>query len=125
MEFGTAIKENMKKLILILAVALSGCAVIFPKPHDPVMFGQAIDVKVGLSKISCEDKSNWQPVLDKVETLKVYSAERGDPQSDSFGKMEEALKKAKDSKSNTFCESIVKLNRTRVDVTIDAWKGRK
>ena len=115
----------MKRLILVLAVALSGCAVIFPKPHDPVMFGQAIDVKVGLSKISCEDKSNWQPVLDKVETLKVYSSERGDPQSDAFGKMEEALKKAKDSKSNTFCESIVKLNRTRVDVTIDAWKGRK
>jgi hypothetical protein len=38
--------------------------------------------------------------------------------------MEEALKKAKDSKSNLFCESIVKLNRTRVDVVIDAWKGR-
>jgi hypothetical protein len=115
----------MKRIILVLAIALSGCAVIFPKPHDPVMFGQAIDVKVGLSKISCEDKSNWQPVLDKVETLKVYSAERGDPQSDSFGKLEEALKKAKDSKSSTFCESIVKLNKTRVDVTIDAWKGRK
>ena len=115
----------MKKLILVLAVALSGCAVILPKPHDPVMFGQAIDVKVGLSKISCEDKSNWQPVLDKVETLKVYSSERDDPQSDSFKKMEEALKKAKESKSNTFCESIVKLNRTRVDVAIDAWKGRK
>lgn len=114
----------MKKLLLVLAVALSGCAVIFPEPHDPVMFGQAIDIKVALSKISCEDKSNWQPVLDKVETLKVYSKERGDPQSDGFVKMEEALKKAKDSKSNLFCESIVKLNRTRVDVAIDAWKGR-
>ena len=114
----------MKKLILVLAVALSGCALIFPKPHDPVMFGKAIDVKVGLSKISCEDKSNWQPVLDKIETLKVYSFERGDPQSDAFGKMEEALKKAKESKSTLFCESIVKLNKTRVDVTIDAWKGR-
>jgi hypothetical protein len=115
----------MKRLILALSlVVLSGCAVIFPKPHDPVMFGQAIEIKVGLSKISCEDKSNWQPVLDKVETLKVYSFERGDPQSDAFGKMEEALKKAKESKSNLFCESIVKLNRTRADVTIDAWKGR-
>ena len=114
----------MNRLILVLAVALSGCAVIFPKPHDPVMFGQAVDVKVGLSKINCDDKSNWQPVLDKVETLKVYSSVRGDPQSDAFGKMEEALKKAKESKSNLFCESIVKLNRTRADVAIDAWKGR-
>jgi hypothetical protein len=117
-------KHIMKKLILILAVALSGCAVIFPKPHDPVMFGQAVEVKVGLSKISCADKSNWQPVLDKVELVKVYSTERNDPQSDAFGKMEEALNKAKASNSKVFCESIVKLNRTRVDVALDAWKGR-
>lgn len=115
----------MKRLILALSlVVLSSCALIFPKPHDPVMFGQAVDVKVGLSKINCDDKSNWQPVLDKVETLKVYSSVRGDPQSDAFGKMEEALKKAKESKSNLFCESIVKLNKTRADVAIDAWKGR-
>ena len=114
----------MKRLVLVLAVALSGRALVFPKPHDPVMFGQAVDVKVGLSKINCDDKSNWQPVLDKVETLKVYSSVRGDPQSDAFGKMEEALKKAKESKSNLFCESIVKLNKTRADVAIDAWKGR-
>jgi len=33
--------------------------------------------------------------------------------------------KAYDSKSQTFCESILKLNRTRVDVAIDAWRGRK
>ena len=115
----------MKRLIRALSlVVLSSCALIFPKPHDPVMFGQAVDVKVGLSKINCDDKSNWQPVLDKVETLKVYSSVRGDPQSDAFGKMEEALKKAKESKSALFCESIVKLNKTRVDVTIDAWKDR-
>ena len=114
----------MKRLVLVLAVALSGCALVFPKPHDPVMFGQAVDVKVGLSKINCDDKSNWQPVLDKVETLKVYSSVRGDPQSDAFGKMEEALKKAIESKSTLFCESIVKLNKTRADVAIDAWKGR-
>lgn len=115
----------MKKLLLILAVTLSGCAIIFPVPHDPVMFGQAIDVKVGLSKMTCADKSNWQPVIDKVETLKVYTAEREDPQADAFVKMQEALIKAKDSKSIAFCESIVKLNRTRLDVTLDAWKGRK
>jgi hypothetical protein len=114
----------MKKLILILALAVSGCAVIFPKPHDPVMFGQAIDVKVGLTKINCNDKTNWQPLLDRVETIKVYTAERADPQADAFDKMQEALNKAKDSKSVTFCESIIKLNKTRVDVTIDAWKGR-
>lgn len=116
----------MKNLLLVLAVtSLSGCAIIFPVPHDPVMFGQAVDVKVGLSKLNCADKSNWQPTLDKVETLKVYTAERADPQADAFVKMQEALNKAKDSKSSTFCESIVKLNRTRIDVTLDAWKGRK
>lgn len=114
----------MKKLLLVLAVTLSGCAFIFPKPHDPVMFGQAVDVKVGLGKLSCSDKSNWQPVLDKVETIKVYTAERQDPQADSFVKMQEALNKARDTKSVTFCESIIKLNKTRVDVVFDAWRGR-
>lgn len=114
----------MKNLLLVLAVTLSGCAIIFPKPHDPVMFGQAVDVKVGLSKISCSDKSNWQPLLDKVETVKVYTAERTDPQADAFVKMQEALNKAKDSKSVAFCESIIKLNKTRVDVVFDVWRGR-
>ena len=117
----------MKKFIVVLALVLAGCAVIFPKPHDPVMFGQAVDVKVGLTKISCDEKSkqDWQPLLDRVETLKTYSQLRGDPQADAFAKMQEALNKAKESKSITFCESIIKLNKTRADVAIDAWKGRK
>lgn len=114
----------MRFLVALSIVLLSGCAIIFPKPHDPVMFGQAIDVKVGLTKINCKDKTNWQPLLDKIEVIKVYTAERADPQADAFVKMQEALNKAKDSKSNTFCESIIKLNKTRVDVTLDAWKGR-
>jgi len=117
----------MKKFIVTLAIVLSGCAFILPQPHDPVMFSYAVDVKVGLTKISCDEKSkqDWQPLMNRVETLKTYSQLRGDPQADAFAKMEEALNKARESKSITFCESIVKLNKTRADVAIDAWKGRK
>jgi hypothetical protein len=116
---------TMKKLIVVLALALSGCAFIFPKPHDPVMFGYMVDVKVGLSKVSCDAKQDWKPVMDKIETVKVYSTLRDDPQAPALKSLQDAVTKAYDSKSTTFCESVLKLNRTRVDVAIDAWKGRK
>lgn len=117
----------MKKLLVVLSlVMLSACSTIIPpKAHDPVMFGYIIDVKVGLSKISCDDKNTWQPVFDKIETLKTYSASRGDPQADSIAKLEEALNKAKISQNKAFCESAVRISKTRTDVVIDAWKGRK
>ena len=114
----------MKNLILILAVALSGCAVIFPKPHDPVMFNQVVAVDVALSKTNCSNK-DWGDLFDKVHHLKVYTQLREDPQSPAVAQMEEALLKAYNSKNEKFCESILKLNKTRVDIIEDAWKGRK
>lgn len=114
----------MKKFVVVLALLLSGCAFIFPRPHDPVMFGYLVDVKVGLSKINCEDKQNWKPIMDRVETLKVYSDLRGDPQAAALKNLHDAVSRAYESKNITFCESILKLNRTRVDVAVDAWKGR-
>ncbi len=115
----------MRLLTVAFVLILSGCAIIFPKPHDPVMFGYLVDVKVGMSKVTCEDKTNWKPLMDKIETVKVYSTLRDDPQAPAFKSLQDAVTKAYDSKSQTFCESILKLNRTRVDVAIDAWKGRK
>lgn len=117
----------MKKLLLVSSlVMLSGCSTfITPKAHDPVMFGYIVDVKVGLSKISCDDKKVWQPIFDRVETLKTYSVSRADPQADSITKLEETLNKAKTSDNKAFCESALRISKTRTDVVIDAWKGRK
>ena len=117
----------MKKILVVSSVIfLSACStLIVPRSHDPVMFGYIVDVKVGLSKISCDDKKVWQPLFDRIETLKTYSASRGDPQADSIAKLEEALNKAKTSENRAFCESAVRISKTRTDVVIDAWKGRK
>lgn len=119
----------MKRLILILAVCLGGCSTIseltqlWPKPHDPVMFDQAVSVKLALDKMNCDDK-NWNDVEYKIQHLKVYSELRNDPQAKSIGQMQEAVARAKASDKKLFCESILKFNKTRIDVVIDAWKGR-
>jgi hypothetical protein len=120
-------RRYMKKLLVIFSlVMLSACSTFIPpKAHDPVMFGYIVDVKVGLSKISCDDKKVWQPLFDRIETLKTYSASRQDPQADSINKLEETLGKAKLSDNRAFCESAVRISKTRTEVVIDAWKGRK
>ena len=114
----------MKKLILILAVALSGCSIILPKPHDPVMFDNLIYIQVDLNKATCAEPKNWNNLLDRVNHLKIYTHFRDEPQAKAIASLEESLIKAHSSKSVTFCESLLKLNKTRVEVTLDAWKGR-
>jgi hypothetical protein len=114
----------MKKLLLVLVVLLSGCAIIFPKPHDPVMFDNLIYIQTDLNKASCAEPKNWDNLLDRVNHLKVYTHFRSEPQSKAIASLQESLLKAHSSKSVAFCESLLKLNKTRVEVTLDAWKGR-
>ena len=116
----------MKKLVLILSVlALQGCSVLalWPKPHDPVMFDNVVSVKIAVDKLSCEDK-NWTDAENKIHHLKVYATLRKDPQATSIAQLEEAIAKAKASNNKLFCEGILKINKTRIDTTIDAWRGR-
>ena len=117
----------MKKLILVLSgVYLTGCstiASIWPKPHDPVMFDHAVSIKVKMDQINCSNR-DWGDLIDRVHHLKVYTELRNDPQSKAIGQLEEALTKAKGSSNEKFCDSILKLNKTRIEVVQDAWKGR-
>jgi len=119
----------MKKFILLLVVlCLNGCSVmaisaLWPKPHDPVMFDQVVSVKLSVDKLSCDDK-NWTDAETKIQHLKVYTELRKDPQAQSIAQLEEAIGKAKKSDNKLFCESILKINKTRIDVVVDAWKGR-
>lgn len=119
----------MKRILLLLSVlALQGCSVmaisaIWPKPHDPVMFDNLISVKVAVDKLNCEDK-NWTDAENKIHHLKVYAELRKDPQATSIGQLEEALQKAKASNNKLFCEGVVKINKTRIDTVVDAWRGR-
>ena len=116
----------MKKLLIIAAITLSGCSIILPKPHDPVLFDNLVSVKIAVDKLTCETKdlNAWQSASDKIHHLTVYADIRKDPQAKSLVQLQEAIGKARDSKSNVFCENILKINRTRIDVAADAWRGR-
>jgi hypothetical protein len=113
----------VKRLLLVAVLVLSGCAVIFPKPHDPVMFDQIVGIQIRVGKVNCSNK-DWGDLFDRVHHLKVYTELRDDPQSKAIGQLEEALLKAYNSKNEKFCESVLTLNKTRIAVVEDAWKGR-
>jgi hypothetical protein len=113
----------MKRLIIAVTILLSGCAVIFPKPHDPVMFDQIVSIHIDVNSINCSNK-DWGNLLGKVHHLKLYTQLRNDPQATAIASLEEALLKAQNSKNEKFCDSILKLNKTRIEVVEDAWKGR-
>jgi hypothetical protein len=115
----------MKKLILILTVSfLTGCAFVMPRPHDPEMFGRLVDVKIAVDKLECGNPLMFQNADEYIQRLKVYADLRKDPQADSIGKLQDSIKKAGESKNKVFCESVVKTNKVRIDVIVDAWKGR-
>jgi hypothetical protein len=116
----------MRKYLLLVLITLSGCSLILPKPHDPVLFDNLISVKIAVDKLTCESKdlNTWQNASDKIHHLTVYADIRKDPQAESLKQLQEAIGKARDTKSNVFCENILKINRTRIDVAADAWRGR-
>ena len=87
------------------------------------MFDQIVAIDVKVRKINCSNK-DWGDLFDKVHHLKVYTELREDPQAKAIGQLEEALLKAYNSKNEKFCESVLSLNKTRIAVVEDAWKGR-
>ena len=119
----------MKKLLFIAVLCLSGCSTLsnltslWPKDHDPVMFDNLVSTKISVEKLNCEDK-NWTDAEDKIQHLKVYAELRKDPQATSIAQLQEAISKAKASDKKLFCDSILKINKTRIDVIADAWRGR-
>lgn len=113
----------MKTILVVLALMLSGCAVVFPIDHDPIMFSHLVDTKITVDKLNCDDK-DWNNAGYYVERLKVYATLRNDPQADTIVKLEEALIKARGSSNKTFCESVLMIQKTRIDVIIKAWGGR-
>lgn len=94
-----------------------------PRAHDPALFDDLVETKIAVDSLTCDDK-NWADAQAKIHHLNVYATLRGDPQAQSISELEEAIAKAKSSNSKLFCESILTINKTRIDVVADAWKGR-
>jgi hypothetical protein len=114
----------MKKLVAgIVLVVLTGCSFIMPRTHDPVMFNDLVELKISVDKLNCADK-DWKTTMAKVEKMKLYTSLRKDPQAETIANLEDALKKANASSNETFCENVLKLQKTRVDVITNAWRGR-
>jgi len=113
----------MKIIIVSLSFILAGCSFVLPRKHDPVMFMDVVEVKIAVDKLDCKNK-DWTSTFTKIERLKVYTSLRNDPQAKAVEDLESALKKAHASSNEKFCESVVKINRARVDVITDAWRGR-
>ena len=113
----------MKSLIVAVSLVLAGCSFVMPRPNDGAMFNNVVDVKIAVDKLDCKNK-DWNDAFAKIERLKVYTSLRKHPQAKAVEDLESALKKAQESNNEKFCESVVKINRARVDVITDAWRGR-
>jgi len=113
----------MKIIVFAATLFLAGCSFVLPRPHDGALFNNVVDVKIAVDKLDCKNK-DWSDAFTKIERLKVYSTLRKDPQAKAVEDLESALKKAQASTNEKFCESVVKINRARVDVITDAWRGR-
>ncbi len=113
----------MKVFVLAVSLVLAGCSFVLPRPHDGAMFNNLVDVKIAVDKLDCKNK-DWTDTFNKIERLKIYTSLRNDPQAKAVEDLESALKKAQASSNEKFCDSVVKINRARVDVITDAWRGR-
>jgi len=108
----------------LLVFSLSACSIIFPIPHDSDQFSLLVDTKIEVDKLDCSDKTPWEYVIQDVNKLAVYTQLREDPQAENISQLKDALVKAKDSNNVTFCEGILKVQKTRVDTVVNAWRGR-
>lgn len=121
----------MKKLLVVLSVlSLVGCASItdtvskyWPRDHDPVVFGQLVEVEMDVEKVNC-DSADWSKIVYKVEFISKYTEWRNDPQKDNMNGLYNHVVRMNKGASKTFCELGKKTAQSRIDVTKNAWKGR-
>jgi len=117
----------MKKLLLIFVLLLSGCSTfVMPRPHDSVLFGNLVDLKILSGQISCDEKAyGWKEIQDTILHLRVYTTYRNDPQAENIKGLHEAMTKAYSSTNPVFCKSLLNVQQKRIDAIADAWKDRK
>lgn len=121
----------MKKLLLILTVsfALSGCAAVnkikeyWPKPHDPVMFGNLVTLNIEVRKVDCE-KPDWSKLLVTSEHLMKYTEWRKDPQAKNMEGLHSHFVRMSNGGSKAFCEIGKNMALQRIDAAKTAWGER-
>lgn len=117
----------MKAITLAFAsLIVSGCAFIFPIDHDGQMFGSLVSTKISVDALACEPKEQekWEEAKRNAYYLATYAKLRKDPQAENAEGLVEGLTKAEQSKNVKFCESALRLSKSRVQVISNAWSGR-
>lgn len=111
----------MLKLLPILLLA--GCG-LMPTPHDPALASAWVNTSQELSRVNCEDRSNWQALMRQAEFLRGYAEFRSDNQVKSAQGILDNIVKAQTAGNLRVCEHNLKLARNRLDVLKTAWSGR-
>ena len=110
-------------LRLLPILLLAGCSLL-PTPHDPALVSAWVNTSQELSRINCEDRSNWQTLTRHVEFLRVYAEFRNDNQVKATQGLQDNITKAQAAGNPRVCEHNLKLARSRLDVLKTAWSGR-
>lgn len=110
-------------LRLLPILLLTGCSLL-PTPHDPALASAWVNTSQELSRVNCEDRGNWQPLIRQAEFLRGYAEFRSDNQVKSAQGILDNITKAQTASNLRVCEFNLKLARTRLDVLKTAWSGR-
>jgi len=121
--------KNLINSVLIL-VLLQGCTAVtiakkyWPRDHDPALASAYVTAKLDSDRLSCADKSKWDPVIYKAEWLNEYAKFRADTQVESTQAIVDNLNKGRTTQSERACEIWLDLVRQRLIVLNKAWSGR-
>lgn len=112
--------------LAFVALIVSGCSFILPIDHDGQLFGSLVSTKISVEALSCDSKeqSKWDVAVGNAHYLATYTKLRDDPQAKNAAGLEEGLKKAGQSNNVKFCESALRLSKSRIEVISNAWSGR-
>ena len=117
----------MKKIIFLslFIVTLTGCSIIelLPKKHDPAGMLLLVDLRVNMDYLSCTSTDDWEQVKIEADKLALYTSIRGEPQAENAANMRENISTA--SNLGAVCTPLLNVAKTKADIIIDAWGGRK
>jgi uncharacterized protein YceK len=120
---------DMKKILLVTLVLLSGCSSIdkvkeiWPRAHDPALASSMINLSVKLDAVNCKEKTGIEEARKDADWLNRYTEFRNDPQKVSTKGILDNLEKAKDA-NEAACNRWLNLSKTRIKIIQQAWSGR-
>jgi hypothetical protein len=120
----------MKKLVLIAALLLTGCASTvdtvrkyWPRDHDSVAFHQLVLIDVAVEQVDCE-WPNWTKAVELSTALARNTEWRADPQAENLAGLRQHTVKMSENSNKTFCEFGKRTALERIKAVQSAWSGR-